>query len=68
MNDVYLFYASYAQQLQLFHLVLVYKQVAVSVSKKEQIVVNIDGVTLSSKTDTPAAKFDMLQKEKSEYA
>ena len=30
------------------------------------IVVKINGITSSYKTDTPTVKFDMLQKEKSE--
>ena len=66
MNDICLFYISYAQQLQLFHLVLVYKKEAVFVPKSGQIVVKINGVNSSCKTGKSAAKSDMSQKEKSE--
>ena len=66
VNDVCLFYVSYAQQLRLFHLVLVYEKEVVFVPKSGEVVVKIDGVTSSYKTDKPAAKSDMSQKEKSE--
>ena len=66
MNDICLFYVSYPQQLQLFHLFLVYEKEVVLVPKSGTIVVKINGVTSSYKTDTPTVKSDMLQKEKSE--
>ena len=63
MNGVCLFYVSYAQQLQLLHLVLVYEKEVVFVPKKGQIIVKIDGLASSYKTDRPRAKSDMSQKE-----
>ena len=66
VNDVCLFCVSSAQQLQLFHLVLVYEEEVVFVPKCGQVFVKIDGVTSLYKTDTPVAKSDISQKGKSE--
>ena len=66
MNDVCLFCVSSAQQLQLFHLVLVYEEEFVFVPKCGQVFVKIAGVTSLYKTDTPVAKSDISQKGKSE--
>ena len=66
MNDVCLFCVSSAQQLQLFHLVLVYEEEFVFVPKCGQVFVKIDGVISLYKTDTPVAKSDISQKGKSE--
>ena len=66
MNDVCLFCVSSAQQLKLFHLVLVYEEEFVFVPKCGQVFVKIDGVTSLYKTDTPVAKSDISQKGKSE--
>ena len=63
MNDVCLFYVSYAQQLQLFHLALVYEKEIVSVPKSGQIIVKIDRVASSYKTDTPTTNSDKPWKE-----
>ena len=66
MNDICLFYVSDAQQLQLFHLVLVYEEEVVLVPKSGTTIVKINEVTSSHRTVTPMVKSDMLQKEKSE--
>ena len=66
VNDVCLFCVSSAQQLQLFHLVLVYEEEFVFVPKCGQVFVKIDGVISLYKTDTPVAKSDISQKGKSE--
>ena len=47
-------------------LVLVYEKEVVFVPKSGQIVVRVDGLTSSYKTDRPAAKSDISLKEKSE--
>ena len=60
LNHVCLFFVSYAQQLQLFHLDLTNDKEVVFVTKNGNIVVKIDGVTSSYKTDT-SAKSDMSQ-------
>ena len=66
MNDICLIYVSYAQQLQLSHLVFTYEKEVGFVPKSGKIVVKINGVTSSYKTNTATAKSNMLQKEKSE--
>ena len=64
MTDVFLFYVSYEQQLQLFHLVLVYEKEVVFVPKSGKIVVKVNRVTSWYKEDTPTPKSDMSQKKK----
>ena len=54
------------QQLQLFHLVLVYEKEVLLVPKSGTIVVKINKVTSLHKTDTPMVKSDMSQNEKSQ--
>ena len=44
----------------------IYEKEVVFVPKNGKIVVKVNGVTLSYKTDTPKAKSNMSQKEKSE--
>ena len=63
VNDICLIYVSYAQQLQLSHLVFINKKEVVFVPKNGKIVVKINWVTSSYKTDTPTSKSNMLQKE-----
>ena len=66
VNGVCLFYVSYARQQWLFHfLVLVYEKEVAFVPKSGQIVVKVDGLTLSYKTDRPTAKSDISLEEKS---
>ena len=66
MNDICLIYVSYAQELQLSHLVFIYEKEAGFVPKSGKIVVKINGVISSYKTDTPTAKSNMSQIKKSE--
>ena len=66
MNDICLIFASYAQQPELSYLVFIYKKEVLFVPKSGKIVIKINGVTSSYKTDTPAAKSNMSQREKSE--
>ena len=66
VNDICLIYVSYAQQLQLSHLAFIYEKEVVFVPRNGKIVVKVNGVTSSYKTDTPTAKSNMSQKEKSE--
>ena len=66
MNDICLFYVSYAQQLQLFHLVLVCEKEVVLVLKSGTIIVKFNGVISSYETDAPTVKSEIIQKVKSE--
>ena len=66
LNDVCLFYIKYGKELQLSHLVFVYEKAAVFVPKSGKIFIKIKGVTSLYKADTPIAKSDISQKEKSE--
>ena len=66
MNDICLFHVSYAQQLQLLHLVLVCEKEVLLVHKSGTVVIKTNIVTSSYKTDTSMVKSDMLQNEKSE--
>ena len=50
----------------MLYLVLIYEEEVVFVAKNGRIIVKIDSVTSSYKTDTPTAKSDSTQKEKSE--
>ena len=56
VNDICLIYVSYVQQLQLSHLVFIYEKQVVFVPKNGKIVVKINGVASSCKTDAPTAK------------
>ena len=66
MNDICLIYLSYAQRLQLSHLVFIYEKGVVLVPKSGKIVAKINGVTSSYKTGIPTAKSNMSQRGKSE--
>ena len=66
VNDICLIYLNYAQQLQLSHLAFIYKKEVLFVPKNGKAVVKVNGVTSSYKTDTPTAKSNISQKEKSE--
>ena len=66
LNYVCLFYIKCGKELQLSHLVFVYGKAAVFVPKSGKIVAKIKGVTSSYKEDTPIAKSDISEKEKSE--
>ena len=66
VNDICLIYVSYSQELQLSHLVFIYEREAGCAPKSGKIVVKINGVISSYKTDTPTAKSNMSQKKKSE--
>ena len=46
---------------------MIYEKEVVFVPKSGKIIVKINGVNSSYETDTPAAKFDTLQNEKSEW-
>ena len=50
----------------MLYLVLIYEEEVVFVAKNGRMIVKIDSVTSSYKTDTPTAKSDSSQKEKSE--
>ena len=63
MNDICLIYLSYAQELQWSHLVFIYEKEVGFVPKSGKIVVKINGVISSYKTDTPTAKSNMSQKK-----
>ena len=63
MNDICLIYVSYAQELQLSHLVFIYEKVASFVPKSGKIVEKINGVISSYKTDTPTAKSNISLKK-----
>ena len=64
VNDICLIYVSYAQELQLSHLVFIYEREAGFAHKSGKIVVKIDGVISSYKTDTLTVKSNMSQKKK----
>ena len=66
VNDICLIYVSYAQQLQLSHLAFIYEKEVVFVPRNGHIVVKVNGVISSYKTDTPTAKSNMSQNENSE--
>ena len=53
VNDICLIYVSYAQQLQLSHLVFIYEKEVAFVPKSGKIVVKINWVTSSYGTGTP---------------
>ena len=66
VNDICLIYVSYAQQLQLSHLVFIYEKEVAFVPKSGKIVVKINGVTSSYKTDTPTVKYVIERKIRTE--